>query len=118
MKTLLIAIIILAATIALIVCAPSPTPNPTALGRYCVDVGNDVNRVETAYGSILGLHDAQGNPRPATTAEIETAIFDWVEGSTHDYERRQNMSSFNPPTFGASKKYHASTPTPTPKKGK
>ena len=116
MKTLLIAIIVLAATIALIVCAQKPASKAAPSGTYCADVGADYTRVETAYGSILNLKDAQGNPRPATTAEIETAIFDWVEGSTHDYERRANMQSFTPPPFGAAKNYHAPSPTATPKK--
>jgi hypothetical protein len=79
-------------------------------GTYCVDVGNDSTRVEEAFGSILNLG------RPATTAEVESALFDWVEGQTHDYERRQNMASFTPAPFANNPVYHVSSPTATPKK--
>jgi hypothetical protein len=69
--------------------------------RYSVIIDDaEVPRVEEAYGSILNLRDESGNPRPATKTEIETAIFTWLEGSTHDYERRKNMSSFTPPPLG------------------
>ena len=112
MKALIILII---GTMTLFAAAPA--------GTYCVDVGNDVTRVEKAFGDILGLKDVSGNPRPATTAEIEAAIFNWVEGQTHDYERRANMTSFTPPPFINTAKYApkaaiAATPKPTatPKK--
>jgi len=99
MKTLPIIILSLA-TLALYAAAPS--------GTYCVDVGSDVQRVETAFGSILNLG------RPATTVEMETAIFNWVEGQTSDYERRQNMTSFSPPPFGNASKYAPkASPSPT-----
>ena len=69
--------------------------------RYSVIIDDaEVPRVEEAYGSILNLKDASGNPRPATQTEIETAIFNWLEGSTHDYERRKNMGSFTPAPIG------------------
>jgi hypothetical protein len=64
--------------------------------KYCVKV-DDEPRIAEAYGSILNLKDLSGDPRSATPTEIETAIFNWLEGSTHDYERRENMSSFTPP---------------------
>ena len=116
MKHIIIILIVITTIMTFILCAPKPTPLAAPGGTYCTDVGADYSRVETAYGSILGLKDASGNPRPATPLEVETAVFDWLEGSTHDYERRQNMASYSPPPFGSAKKYHAATPTPTPKK--
>jgi hypothetical protein len=82
----------------------------------------DVPRVEEAFGSILGLRDASGNPRSATSAEIDTATSQWVGQSTHDYERRKNQASFTPPPFSPDSKLNAPTgapnpsPTATPKK--
>ena len=109
-------LIAVAAATTFVLCAPQK-PQPLATtGTYCTDVGADYTRVETAYGSILGLKDASGNPRPATPAEIEAAVFDWLESSTHDYERRQNMQSFTPPPFTNVRKYHAASSTPTPTK--
>ena len=114
MKHIFMVIIAVAAATTFVLCAPQK-PQPLApSGTYCADVGADAARVETAYGSILNLKDAAGNPRPATTAEIEATIFDWLEGSTHDYERRQNMASYSPPPFTNVRKYHAATPSPTP----
>jgi hypothetical protein len=84
-------------------------------GRYCVDVGNDYNRVETAFGAILNLRNSNGELRPATSAEIESAIFNWVEQSTHRYEDMQHAASYSPPPFGSAKKYVIPSPTP-PKK--
>jgi hypothetical protein len=57
----------------------------------------DVPRVQEAYGSILNKRDAQGNPRPATPAEVDKAITDWLHQSTLDYERRKNTYTFVPP---------------------
>jgi len=111
MRALLIILLTTMALVTLIVCAKTPAPKIT--GNYCIDVNGDSSRVEEAFGYILNLKDASGNRRPATTAEIETAIFDWVEGQTNDYERRKNMAEFTPPPFGSAKNYHAS-PTPTP----
>jgi hypothetical protein len=51
----------------------------------------DVPRVQEAYGSILGLG------RPATPAEVNRAITDWLHSSTLDYERRKNTYTFTPP---------------------
>jgi hypothetical protein len=66
--------------------------------KYCVNIDDaEIPRIEEAYGSILNLKDELGNSRPATSTEIETAIFNWLEGSTHDYERRKNMNTFIPP---------------------
>jgi hypothetical protein len=69
--------------------------------KYCVNVDSaDEPRISEAYGDILNLIDESGNRRPATPTEIETAIFNWLEGSTHDYERRKNMGSFTPAPIG------------------
>jgi hypothetical protein len=51
----------------------------------------DVPRVQEAYGSILGLG------RPATPAEVNKAITEWLHHSTLDYERRKNTYTFVPP---------------------
>ena len=48
------------------------------------------DRVQAAFGDVLNLG------QPATQREIEQATFSWVEQTTHDYERRQNMSAFTP----------------------
>jgi hypothetical protein len=65
MKTQTLILIGIAAVAATLVwCAPKAAPS----GTYCADVGADAARVEEAYGSILNLG------RPATTAEIETAM--------------------------------------------
>jgi hypothetical protein len=57
----------------------------------------DVSRVTEAYGSILNLRDASGNPRSATPAEVDKAITEWLHQSTLDYERRKNTYTFVPP---------------------
>lgn len=57
----------------------------------------DVPRVQEAYGSILNLRDASGSPRPATPAEVNRALTDWMHQSTLDYERRKNAYTFVPP---------------------
>jgi len=116
MKTLFVAILVILATVAIILCKPKQTPEPRPGqpgGTYCVDVGADVARVEEAFGDILKLRDEAGNLRPATTSEIESAIFAWVEGQTHEYERRKNMAEFTPPPFGAAARYALPSPTPT-----
>jgi hypothetical protein len=74
----------------------------------------DIPRMEEAFGSILGLRDASGQPRPANQAEIETATAQWVGQSIHDYERRKNMASFTPPPFTGTSKLNGPTPVPTP----
>jgi hypothetical protein len=115
MKTTILTVtLIITVAIALIFCAP---PKAAPGGTYCADVGADATRVEEAYGSILGLKNPDGTARPATTEEINAAVFDWLEGSTHDYERRKNMASYTPPPFGNAKKYQVASPTPSqPKK--
>ena len=75
-------------------------------------MGADADRVMTAFGSILGL------PGPATPAQVEAAIFNWVEGSTGDYERRQSMQSFTPPPFVEHKRYNPAAVSPTPASAK
>ena len=67
----------------------------------------DDPRICAAYGSILGLKDAAGSPRPATQREVSAAAMNWVNSSTSDYERRKNMAQFSPSPF-------ATTPSPTP----
>ena len=67
---------------------------------------NDVPRVQEAYGSILGLG------RPATQAEVQDALKQYLIGSTKDYERRKNMVQFTPPPLEMQP-----TPTPTPTAG-
>lgn len=57
----------------------------------------DVPRVTEAYGSILNKRDENGDPRPATPAEVDKAITDWLHQSTLDYERRKNMATYQPP---------------------
>jgi hypothetical protein len=117
MKTLISVIVIAVISIGLgLATAPKQTVTKEPW-VYCVDVGSaEQPRVEEAFGSILGLRNPDGTPRPATGVEIEAAIFNWVEGSTHDYERRKNMSAFTPPPFGSAKNYKLTSPTPSPKK--
>jgi hypothetical protein len=105
MKKLYITLFFIAVITLLLLCTTKSVPS----GKYCIDVANDATRVEEAYGSILGLG------HPATTVEIESAIFNWVEGSTHDYERRKTMTQFTPPPFNSAKNYKPA-PTTTPKK--
>jgi hypothetical protein len=90
---------------------------------YAVNIDlADQPRLEEAFGSILGLKDAQGNPRPATTSEIEAALAQWMGGQTSDYEKRKNMAQFTPPPFesgtmkAATPAVRAAAPSPTPKK--
>ena len=99
---------------------PTPTIPPTPLD-VCVTIAPaDHARVTEAFGSILGLKDASGNPRPATIAEISDATAIWIGSQTSDYERRKNQASFTPPPFssGSGKLNPASQagPTATPKK--
>jgi hypothetical protein len=62
--------------------------------KYTVNVDSaDDARIEEAFSNILNLG------RPATPTDIEKAMFNWLEGQTHDYERRKNMSSFTPVEF-------------------
>jgi hypothetical protein len=78
----------------------------------------DVPRVQEAYGSILGLG------RPATPAEVNRAITDWLHQSTLDYERRKNTYTYTPPPmhfptpggFAGPQSQKAAAPLPTPKK--
>jgi hypothetical protein len=75
----------------------------------------DIPRLEEAFGSILGLRDASGQPRPATQAEINTATAQWLGQSIHDYERRKDMAQFTPPPFSPGSKLNApATAAPTP----
>jgi hypothetical protein len=76
----------------------------------------DVPRVQEAYGSILGLG------RPATPAEVDRAITDWLHQSTLDYERRKNTYTFTPPPMHfptpgglAAPQSQKAEPTATPK---
>jgi hypothetical protein len=81
---------------------------------------NDQQRTAAAFGEILNLTNAGGQPRAATNAEIEAAMGTWLQGQTQDYERRKNQKAFTPPPFqqGAAKPAaaKAATPTATPKK--
>jgi hypothetical protein len=52
--------------------------------------------VAEAFGSVLGLKDANGSPRPATQDEVSKACQDFVQSTTQDYERRKNMATFVP----------------------
>ena len=62
--------------------------------KYTVNIDtNDDPRMQEAFGDILSLG------HPATPTDIEKAMFNWLEGQTHDYERRKNMTSFTPPQF-------------------
>ena len=71
-------------------------------GQYKVSTTKEDDvRIEEAFGSILNLG------HPAAQSDIEAAMYKWLEGQTHDYERRKNMATFTPPPLG-------STPTPTP----
>jgi hypothetical protein len=84
----------------------------------CVVIGDpDMPRIKEAFGSILGLKDENGQPRSATVAEVEQAMYNWIVSSTGDYERRKNMAAFTPapPSGGGAKDRVAVTPTPTPK---
>src|SRR5262245_63627425 len=69
----------------------------------------DDPRILEAFGSILGKHDAQGSPIPATQREVSGAAMNWVNQQTNDYERRKNMAQYSPPPFVTSP-----TPSPTP----
>ncbi len=51
----------------------------------------DEARITEAYGSILNL------AQPATAEELQQAHIVWMNGQTHDYERRKNMQTFTPP---------------------
>lgn len=67
-------------------------------GTVCFDIpsGAPTQRVATAFGSILNLTDASGNPRPATQQEVSNACSAYVQQTTQDYERRLNMAQFTP----------------------
>src|SRR4030095_5608243 len=86
-------------------------------GTVCFDIpgGAPTQRVAEAFGSILGLTDANGSPRPANQQEVSKACSDYVQSSTQDYERRKQQSAFQPspvpintatpaPTVGTAKK--------------
>ena len=62
---------------------------------FMIDNAEDP-RIEEAFGSVLGKPPGE----PATQREIEEACYNWVEQTTHDYERRKDMSEFVPPPFG------------------
>jgi hypothetical protein len=114
MKTLIQIIILLGAT----ACSRAQTPTVPPSGDLCITlVSVDYVRVSEAFGSVLGLKDQNGQPRGATVPEIEQAILDYTEGTTHDYEKRKDMAAFSPPPIGgATKDKAASIPTPKPKK--
>jgi hypothetical protein len=84
----------------------------------------DEARMTEAFGSILNLKDANGNPRPANAQEVEGAITVWLTGQTTDYEKRKNMVQFSPPPLellppqsaGSPIPGKAAAPTATPKK--
>lgn len=57
----------------------------------------DEPRIFEAFGSILNLRNAGGQPRPATAAEVEGAVEAWIKGQTTDYEKRKDMAAFSPP---------------------
>jgi len=96
-------------------------------GTVCFDIppGGPTQRVAAAFGDMLSLRDASGNPRSATQAEVSNACSAYVQQTTQDYERRQNMAGFSPspvpitatpipsPTAVTLK---VATPKPTPKK--
>jgi hypothetical protein len=65
--------------------------------------------VAEAFGSILGLTDANGSPRPATQEEVTKASKDYVQSSTQDYERRKNQVAFQPSPVPI----NTATPAPT-----
>ena len=113
-----VASLIMAAGIVLSV-PPTPTPPPCGQDQVCVNIApSDQPRVTEAFGSILGLKDAQGNSRKATLEEISSATAQWLGGQTHDFERRANMTTFTPPPFseGSGKMNAPTTATaPTPK---
>ena len=81
-------------------------------GTYCINVASDAQRVQEAFGSILKL------PGAATKAQVEAAIFNWVERSTKDYERRLNMAAYTPPPFVEHKNYNPAAGSPTPSAAK
>ena len=101
MKTKTTILILIATSVLFLAQVPPP-------GQYCISVASDADRVQTAFGAILGL------PGPATKAQVEAAIFNWVEGSTNDYERRENMSAYTPPPFVEHKTYNPPRGSPTP----
>jgi hypothetical protein len=99
MKTFLILLLTAATMIAAPLCYDIPT--------------NTISRVQEAYGAVLNLKDANGNPRIATQQEIADAAQHWTQQTTQDYERRKNMAQFSPaPVVPPSP-----TPTPTPTVG-
>ena len=48
---------------------------------------NQDSRIQTAFGKILNLRDAQGNYRLATGAEIKQATIDWLKQSVREREQ-------------------------------
>lgn len=65
--------------------------------QLCVNVPvPQETRVATAFGAIMNLRDAQGSPRPATGAELQSAMTQWLQAQVLDYERRQAIASFSP----------------------
>lgn len=45
-------------------------------------------RISAAYGSLLELKNAQGQPRGANAAEVKEAIINGIRATVHAYERR------------------------------
>ena len=120
MKTKTNIIAILLFTVAAFAVPPTPTI-PPGNSDVCVTIAPaDYARVTEAFGSILGLKDAQGNPRPATVAEISDATGIWIGSQTQDFERRKNMTAYTPPPFsegsGTLNAKKAAAPRPMPKK--
>ena len=115
MKTLRIAILLLAIT-GFALASTLTIEIPAA----------DDPRIAEAYGSILNLKDVNGQPRPATTTEIQSAVIAWINQSTQDYEKRKNMATFSPPPLVLNSPVElpppspgmrkAATATPKPKK--
>lgn len=73
---------------------------------------SDVPRVTEAFGSVLGLTDANGSPRPATQQEVTQAVHQWIVNTTKDYERRRATYTYSPPPMEMS-----GSPMPSPTAG-
>lgn len=72
----------------------------------------DDPRIAEAFGSILNLKDATGNPRPANTAEVQGAVEVWMKQQTEDYEKRKNMQQFSPPPLTLGSPIELPQPSP------
>jgi hypothetical protein len=112
MRKITLTLIGLMAAILIIVAAKDKEERVTPPGTYCVDVGTDAARVEENFGKYFRLKDENGDLRPATPAEMEAVIFDWVEGRTRDFEKQSNAAEFSPPPFGNAKGYTLPSPVP------